>query len=78
MIVAVELPRDLVFSDQLIASLAQAQGVKVVLGGSRAKGTHHPGSDFDIGLYYDSESPLDTKQLCQIVKYSMIEGKIAF
>nr|WP_269779095.1 nucleotidyltransferase domain-containing protein [Propioniciclava soli] len=24
----------------------------VVLGGSRARGTHHGGSDVDLGLYY--------------------------
>lgn len=29
--------------------------VGVVLGGSRARGTNHPTSDIDIGIYYESE-----------------------
>ncbi|MBQ0988185.1 nucleotidyltransferase domain-containing protein [Streptomyces sp. F63] len=33
----------------------------VCLGGSRAKGTHHPASDYDLGLYY--RPPLDTAAL---------------
>lgn len=31
----------------------------VVLGGSRAAGTHHAGSDVDLGIYYRDESALD-------------------
>jgi tRNA nucleotidyltransferase (CCA-adding enzyme) len=27
--------------------------IGVVLGGSRARGTHRPDSDIDIGIYYD-------------------------
>lgn len=34
----------------------------VVLGGSRARGTHHEGSDVDLGLYYDKHE-LDLEQL---------------
>lgn len=30
--------------------------VGVVLGGSRARGTHHPTSDIDIGIYYDESA----------------------
>ncbi len=34
--------------------LARVEGVEaVVLGGSRARGTHRPDSDVDLGLYYD-------------------------
>lgn len=42
--------------------LADVGGVVgVCLGGSRARGTHRPDSDFDLGLYY--RSPLDTDAL---------------
>ncbi|HYD09383.1 MAG TPA: nucleotidyltransferase domain-containing protein, partial [Acidimicrobiales bacterium] len=42
--------------------LASVVGVRaVVLGGSRATGTHHEGSDWDFGLYYDGA--LDTGAL---------------
>jgi predicted nucleotidyltransferase len=35
--------------------------IGVCLGGSRARGTHRPDSDFDLGLYY--RPPLDTAAL---------------
>ncbi|MGX2995516.1 nucleotidyltransferase domain-containing protein [Streptomyces sp. JNUCC 64] len=42
--------------------LAEVEGVVgVCLGGSRATGTHGPGSDVDLGLYY--RKPLDTSAL---------------
>ncbi|MFE2583561.1 nucleotidyltransferase domain-containing protein [Streptomyces sp. NPDC059378] len=42
--------------------LAEVGGVVgVCLGGSRARGTHSPDSDYDLGLYY--RSPLDTAAL---------------
>ncbi|MFF8382047.1 nucleotidyltransferase domain-containing protein [Streptomyces kanasensis] len=42
--------------------LVEAGGVVgVCLGGSRARGTHSPGSDYDLGLYY--RPPLDTAAL---------------
>lgn len=42
--------------------LAEVDGVVgVCLGGSRARGTHAPDSDFDLGLYY--RPPLDTTAL---------------
>ncbi|MBY8881460.1 nucleotidyltransferase domain-containing protein [Actinacidiphila acidipaludis] len=42
--------------------LAAVDGVVgVCLGGSRARGTHHPDSDVDLGLYY--RKPLDTGAL---------------
>lgn len=47
----------MITDDQLLAmasSLCTVPGVRaVVLGGSRARGTHHAGSDVDLGLYYD-------------------------
>lgn len=39
--------------DELVPRLAGLPGVEaIVLGGSRAKGTHRPDSDWDFGLYY--------------------------
>lgn len=35
----------------------------VVLGGSRARGTHHPDSDIDIGIYYDEAAGFSTSHL---------------
>lgn len=60
---------ELDFLEDLTSALKAIQGVAaVVLGGSRAKGTHHPGSDFDLGLYYDPASPPDPEELCKIAK----------
>ncbi|MFE3519278.1 nucleotidyltransferase domain-containing protein [Streptomyces sp. NPDC059166] len=37
----------------MAAGLVQVAGVEAVaLGGSRARGTHRPGSDWDLGVYY--------------------------
>lgn len=42
--------------DKITRVLEEMPGVVgVVLGGSRARGTHRPDSDIDIGIYYDSE-----------------------
>jgi predicted nucleotidyltransferase len=44
----------------LADALAALPGVEaVVLGGSRATGTARPDSDWDLGLYYRCEQPLD-------------------
>lgn len=37
--------------------------VGVVLGGSRARGTNHPASDIDIGIYYDESSGFNVNQI---------------
>ena len=37
--------------------------VGVVLGGSRARGTHYPGSDIDIGIYYDESAGFDVNEV---------------
>lgn len=47
---------------ELAARVAEVPGVVgVVLGGSRARGTHTPDSDTDLGLYY--RAPLDVDRL---------------
>lgn len=39
---------------EIAARLSEVEGiVAVTLGGSRARGTHHTGSDVDLGLYYE-------------------------
>ncbi|WP_328383061.1 nucleotidyltransferase domain-containing protein [Streptomyces sp. NBC_00400] len=39
--------------DEIAAKVAQVPGVVgVMLGGSRARGTHRPDSDWDVGVYY--------------------------
>ena len=49
--------------------LASVPGVvAVVLGGSRARGTATDGSDYDIGLYFRQDVPLDTGRLLEAVK----------
>lgn len=46
--------------------LKQVDGVQaLVLGGSRARGTDHPESDIDIGIYYDAGKGLDMVRLRQ-------------
>lgn len=51
---------------EIAQEVAAAPGVRaVVLGGSRARGTHHPGSDLDLGLYYDG-ARLDVPALAAI------------
>lgn len=47
---------------QLVARLAQVPGVAALaLGGSRARGTAGPASDFDVGLYFRSGAPFDAR-----------------
>lgn len=50
-------------ADKTVALLREVPGIQaIVLGGSRARGTAQPGSDIDIGLYYDSRQ-LDMPRL---------------
>lgn len=52
------------FLQRLVSAFASVPGVEaIVLGGSRARGTAHGSSDYDIGLYYREAAPLDTDRL---------------
>jgi predicted nucleotidyltransferase len=49
--------------------LAAVPGVAAVaLGGSRAMGAAHAGSDYDIGLYFSERAGLDVERLLEAVK----------
>ncbi|XGV97632.1 MAG: nucleotidyltransferase domain-containing protein [Leptolyngbya sp. BL-A-14] len=48
------------FIHHVVDRLQSVEGiVAIALGGSRARGTHTPKSDVDLGLYYQPENPLD-------------------
>ncbi|KQL49615.1 DNA polymerase subunit beta [Brevibacillus choshinensis] len=52
---------------KLVNSLKQINGVRaIVLGGSRARGSHNENSDIDIGIYYDSRYGLDIQGLQKV------------
>jgi Nucleotidyltransferase domain/Domain of unknown function (DUF4037) len=54
---------------RVVPELARVSGVVgIVLGGSRARGTANAASDYDIGLYYRQDKPLDTDGLLIVVK----------
>ena len=54
---------------RIIPMLAEVPGVAAIaLGGSRARGTATDTSDYDIGLYYSADRPLDTDRLLQAVR----------
>ena len=49
--------------DKVVSALAGISGIQaIVLGGSRARGTHSSRSDIDVGIYYD-KSTLDLVSL---------------
>jgi Nucleotidyltransferase domain len=51
-----------------VNDLSGVGGVRAIaLGGSRARGTATPRSDYDIGLYYDPEKPIDIGRLQRVV-----------
>ena len=54
---------------RVVTALAEVEGIAaIVLGGSRARGTAHAASDYDIGLHFSSTRPLDTDELLLAVK----------
>ena len=57
------------FLERVTRRLADVPGVgAVVLGGSRARGMATTGSDYDLGLYFVSQTGLDTDCLLQPVR----------
>ena len=53
----------------LVRALSPVTGIEaIVLGGSRARGTATPGSDYDIGLYYRASRPIDVAALGMVAR----------
>jgi hypothetical protein len=53
---------------RLSSEFSKVRGVcAVVLGGSRALGTAVPHSDYDLGLYYEIDDPLDVRSLTMTI-----------
>jgi hypothetical protein len=54
--------------DAFAADLAAVPGaVGVVLGGSRARGTHTAASDVDLGVYYRGSEPIDVNEVRKVI-----------
>ena len=52
---------------KIVDEVKQVDGVMaIVLGGSRARGTHTSSSDIDLGIYYHADSPLDLNELSRV------------
>lgn len=61
---------------RIVQGLTTVRGVRaIVLGGSRAKGTHRPESDLDIGIYYNSDELIDTEALNRLAATFDDEGR---
>jgi predicted nucleotidyltransferase len=53
--------------DDIVTRLKEIRGIMgIVLGGSRAKGTHTASSDIDIGIYYDNEDHFDISAIGKV------------
>ncbi len=53
---------------RLVNDFSGVHGVRAIaLGGSRARGTASANSDYDIGLYYDPDGPIDVAALKRVV-----------
>jgi predicted nucleotidyltransferase len=53
--------------ETIVEQVQRVDGVSaIVLGGSRARGTHTARSDIDLGIYYHPDQPLDLKALDRI------------
>lgn len=58
-----------VLLDRVLDAVRGVAGLRaLVLGGSQARGTAGPKSDYDLGLYYDPALPLDTAALSEAIK----------
>lgn len=64
------------FLEHISALLIQIRGIKaIVLGGSHARGTAHPSSDLDIGLYYTENEPIDITAIRHLTSLICAPGK---
>lgn len=54
---------------RIVEQLKHIDGIDaVVLGGSRARGTHTESSDIDLGIYYHPTKPIDLDSLTRLAK----------
>jgi hypothetical protein len=59
-------PNDEILIGRLVRAFGGVPGIRaIVLGGSRARGEAAPHSDYDIGLYYEADNPIDTGRLAK-------------
>jgi len=59
-------PNDDVLLGRLVRALGGVPGIRaIVLGGSRARGEATAQSDYDIGLYYEADHPIDVGRLAK-------------
>jgi hypothetical protein len=59
-------PNDEVLIGRLVRAFGGVPGIRaIVLGGSRARGEATPASDYDLGLYYESDSQIDVGRLAK-------------
>jgi hypothetical protein len=61
-----EEPNDDLLLGRLVRALGGVPGIRaIVLGGSRARGEATAQSDYDIGLYYEADHPIDIGRLAK-------------
>lgn len=54
---------------EIVEQLKAVRGIEaIVLGGSRARGSHTENSDIDLGIYYHSSTPVDLTALAAIAR----------
>jgi hypothetical protein len=59
-------PNDDILLDRLVRAFGGVPGIRaIVLGGSRARGEAMAQSDYDIGLYYEPDAPIDVGRLAK-------------
>jgi hypothetical protein len=59
-------PNDETLLRRLVRAFGGVPGIRaIVLGGSRARGEAAPTSDYDIGLYYEPDHPIDVGRLAK-------------
>jgi predicted nucleotidyltransferase len=64
--------------ERMVPALASVPGIKaIVLGGSRARGTAKPSSDYDLGLYTTPSAQIDTDHLLHAVRTLVDEPEAA-